>query len=146
MLEIDNLKRKKILLMGKDVDAIFEYLKVINDKIETVDDKIEKVDNKVNIVSNKQNDQQVSIKGLEINVDNINKNIAVISTDVKEKVTKIEKRCEEHKTDIETTNKFIIQHDAKEKTILGLRTDIVAWFGLLAGLVAIIANLDKLIH
>ena len=47
MLEIDNLKRKEILLMGKDVDAIFEYLKVINDKIETVDDKLEKVDNKL---------------------------------------------------------------------------------------------------
>lgn len=123
--------------MGKDLESLFEYLKQINEKLDRLDDKVNKL-------TEKQHNQQVSIKALEINVETINRNVNSVSNDIKDKVHKIEVRCEEHKKDIKEANNFMLTHNANEKTILNVRADIIAWAALLFGLIAAMANIDKL--
>lgn len=140
---------KEPLFMGKDLETLFDYLKALNDNLHAVNQRIE------NLIAQYHN-HEVTLKIVEHNVDGLNEKMDNLSVDLKEKITElnndtktkittIEKRCEDHKNDLKTANNFIMLHDAKEKTILGLRTDFIAWLGVICALVALAANLDKII-
>lgn len=137
-MNVEILEQGRLILMSKDLETLFDYLKKLNDNFDKLSDKIDDI-------VQKQNSQQISIKTVEINVENIDKNISAINNDMKHKMSKIEERCEEHKKDLKTASNFIMVHDAKEKTLLGVRVDFVAWVSLICAFVAMALNIKKIL-
>lgn len=108
--------------MGKsDIEALFKFLKTISDKME---------------------EQNKEIRSLNLKFAVLERNFETLA----EKVDGMLDKCKTHETDIKKAGDFMLIHDTKEKSILGIRTDLIAWIGLLAALVAIAVNINKLVQ
>lgn len=77
----------------------------------------------------------------EKEINEINIRLARIET----KLDGMLDKCKTHETDLKKAGDFMLVHETKEKSLLGIRTDLIAWFGLIASIIAIAVNLDKLI-
>ncbi len=106
--------------MGKsEIEALFKFLKTISEKME---------------------EQNIEIRNLNLKFAILERNFETLA----EKVDGMLDRCKTNETDIKKAGDFMLIHDTKEKSILGIRTDFIAWVGLLAALVAIAVNVNKL--
>lgn len=107
-------------MSNKDLEALFNFLKNIKEKQDDI------------------NDTLIEIK---INFSVFERNFETLS----ERVDGMLDKCKTHETDLKKAGDFMLVHETKEKSLLGIRTDLVAWFGLIASIIAIAVNLDKLI-
>lgn len=106
--------------MGKsEIEALFKFLKSISEKME---------------------EQNKEIRSLNLKFAVLERNFETLA----DKVDGMLDKCKTHETDIKKAGDFMLIHDTKEKSILGIRTDFIAWIGLLAALAAIAANVNKL--
>jgi len=111
----------QISMSNQDLEALFNFLKKIQEK---------------------QEDMSDALIDIKINFSLLNENSKTLSA----RVDGMLEKCRIHETDLKKAGDFMLVHETKEKSVLGIRTDFVAWLGLIAAIVAVWANLDKIFN
>lgn len=122
---------------GKDLEALFAMLKSLTDGQDELRKDLREIRTEMGEMRRDINGNAIQLSVMEVNLDNTNSKVSDIVPALKEK-------CKKHEDEIRATTKFIEAHDTKEKTLFGIRADVIAWISLVGLFLAMGANYIKI--